>query len=362
MNRFCYQGPAGKRGLTALLSLTFVLAMTAACLAQHYSETNLVSNIPGMAAFTDPNLVNPWGIALGPTSPFWVSDNGTGLLTLYNSAGMPQPLVVTVPPPLGSTGASTPTGQVFNGTQDFQVASGKPGIFIACTEDGTISAWNPRVDLHRAVLVVDRSDHKAVYKGIALANVGTSNFLYAANFHSGKIEVFDKNFARVHLSEDAFEDERLPEHYAPFNVQNIGGKLYVTYAKQAHSKHDELHGAGLGFVDVFTPNGRLIQRLQHGLWFNAPWGVTLAPATFGKFSNAVLVGNFGSGWIAAFNPVNGAFLGLMLDNHDEPIFVDGLWALTFGNGGAGGSKTTLYFTAGINDEQDGLFGSLTPSP
>jgi len=362
MNPLIRWARAGMRGLTTLFSLVLVAVAATVCLAQRYAQTNLVSDLPGMAAFTDSNLVNPWGIALGPTSPFWISDNGTGLLTLYNGAGSPQALVVTVPPPHDGMDPSTPTGQVFNGTQDFQVAPGKPGIFIACTEDGTISAWNPGVDLHQAVLVVDRSKHKAVYKGLALANIGPNNYLYAANFHSGKIEVFDKNFAKVHLKEDAFEDERLPEHYAPFNVQNVGGKLYVTYAKQAHSKHDEIHGAGLGFVDVFTPSGRLIQRLQHGWWLNAPWGVTLAPATFGKFSNALLVGNFGSGWIAAFNPITGAFLGLMLNTQNDPIFIDGLWALTFGNGTAAGSMTTLYFTAGINDEQDGLFGSLSPVP
>jgi uncharacterized protein (TIGR03118 family) len=306
--------------------------------------------------------VNPWGIAMSSASPFWISDNGTGLLTLYNGAGKPQSLVVTVPPPKDSTATSTPTGQVFNGTQDFQVAPGKPSIFIACTEDGTISAWNPGVDVNHAVLVVDRSQQKAVYKGLTLASIGTANYLYAANFRSGKIEVFDKNFARVHLKEDAFDDDRLPEHYAPFNVQNIGGNLYVMFAKQAHSKHDEVHGAGLGYVDVFTPSGRLIQRLQHGWWFNAPWGVTVTPAGFGTFSNALLVGNFGSGWIAAFHPTTGAFLGLMRNSQNDILTIDGLWALTFGNGGAGGAKNTLYFSAGINDENDGLFGSLSPAP
>jgi uncharacterized protein (TIGR03118 family) len=183
-----------------------------------------------------------------------------------------------------------------------------------------------------------------------------------ANFHAGKIEVYDKNFGRVHLDDDAFEDERLPGRFAPFNVQNIGGKLFVTFAKQGHSKHDEVHGAGLGFVDVFTPSGRLIQRLQHGWWLNAPWGVTLAPSTFGKFGGDLLVGNFGSGWVAAYDPATGAFLGLLQDNQNQPVFIDGLWALTFGNGAAGGSKSTLYFTAGLNDEQDGLFGSLDPTP
>jgi uncharacterized protein (TIGR03118 family) len=348
--------------LTLLLATTLFSALNTAALAQGYTQTNLVSDIPGLAAFTDPNLINPWGIALGPTSPFWVSDNGTGFLTLYNTAGKPQSLVVSIPPPAGSSATSTPTGQVFNGTQDFQVAPGKPGIFIACTEDGTISAWNPGVDLHTAVLKVDNSHFKAVYKGLTLANNGSANFLYVVNFHSGKIEVFDTNYAEVHLQGDSFKDPHIPGNYSPFNVQNIGGKLYVTFARRQNNKHDEVDGTGLGFVDVFTPDGVLTQRLESGWWFNAPWGVAQAPADFGVFSNALLVGNFGSGWIAAFNPTTGAFLGLMLDSKGAPIFIDGLWALTFGNGAAGGAKNKLYFTAGLNGEQDGLFGSLQPTP
>ena len=332
--------------------------------AQHYTQTNLVSDVSGMMApIIDSNLQNPWGLARSATGPWWVADNNKGLSTVYNGAGTINPLVVTIPPPAGSNAAATPTGIIFNGTQDFALTTGNPGLFIFDTEDGTISAWNPAVNATKAVLKVDNSKvgGGAVYKGLEFAEVNGAHFLYAANFRSGQVEVYDTNFKRVNLGPDAFRDYEMPEGFAPFNVQAIGPNLYVTYAKQDAAKHDPVAGAGLGFVNVFSPTGALISRLQNGPWMNAPWGVVWTPRDFGEFSNTILVGNFRSGQIAAFNGLSGRFLGMMLDPTGKPITISGLWALVFGGGNANsGPANTLYFTAGINNEKDGLFGTLTP--
>jgi uncharacterized protein (TIGR03118 family) len=358
-----------KRALMlAALSLTFA----AASFAQHYEETDLVSDIPGRAAVTDPNLVNPWGLTRSSTSPWWVSDNGTGLSTLYDGNGNPfilkgqtMPLVVTIPgPTAGTTG--TPTGAVFNGTTDFQLTPGNPAIFLFVTEDGTIAGWNPMSTT--AVIKVNQSPD-SVFKGATIAQVGQSNFLYVADFRKGKIEVFDGNFQPVSLGVGAFEDPELffefggfilNRGFAPFNVQNIGGNIYVTFAQQDSAKHDEVDGPGLGFVDVFSPSGKLLMHLQHGDWLNGPWGMTLAPSDFGEVSHQLLVGQFGSGQIAVYNPVTGEFLGLLKDPKDNVITIDGLWSLSFGNGGTAGPLNTLFFTAGIQSESHGLFGTLTP--
>jgi len=325
-----------------------------------YKQTNLVSDLPGMAAVTDPNLVNPWGITASPTSPFWVSDNGKGVSTLYNGAGQPLPLVVTIPPPMGSTDTAAPTGVVFNGTTDFTVSAASkmgPARFIFATEDGTISGWNPTVDPTHAILAVDNSASGAVYKGLALANDGTRNLLYAANFHAGMIDVFDTHFAPVHLA-GSFSDPAIPAGYAPFNIQNLGGKLYVTYAKQDADKKDDVPGQGRGFVDVYNTNGTLQARLiQHGQ-LNAPWGLAMAPDNFGKFSHALLVGNFGNGRINAYDPASGRYLGHLRDAQGKAMTISGLWGLMFGNGASAGSTHTLFFTAGIDDEAHGLFGAI----
>lgn len=329
---------------------------------QHYKQTNLISNIPGMAAATDPNLVNPWGISRSSGSPWWVSDNGTGVSTLYTGAGVAAALVVTIPGADGGSGV--PTGQIFNGSQDFQIAPGKPAIFIFATEDGTISGWNPGVNA--TVAVVKVNTHSAsVFKGMAVAtiddpHVGSANYLYVADFRKGRVSVYDTNFHRVSMHDDAFEDERIPHGFAPFNVQNIGGNLYVAYAKQDSAKHDEIAGAGLGFVDVFSPTGRLLHRLQKSKWLNAPWGMAQAPSDFGIYSHDILVGQFGSGQILVFDPVTGDLKGSLLDANNVPIAIDGLWGIEFGSGGTSGSATTLYFAAGLNDEQDGLFGTIAP--
>ncbi len=345
--------------------------------AQHYKQTNLVSDIQGMAPTFDPNLKNPWGLTRSSSSPFWVGNNNSGTSTLYDGQGNPfppkqngGPLVVTVPPPGFAPGTqSAPTGVVFNGSPtDFLLAPGKQAIFIFATEDGTISGWNPGVNpptsVTNAILKVDNSDkgsaNGAVYKGMTSAEINGHRFLYVTNFRSGKVEVYDTNFQRVRPGEDAFEDEGLPRGFAPFNVQNVGGTLFVTYAKQDALRHDPVGGDGFGFVELFTPAGKHIGHLEHGDWFNAPWGVVWTTRDFGEFSNAILVGNFRSGWIAAFNGFTRKFIGFLKNPDDSLVTIDGLWSLTFGNDATAGLANTLFFTAGINNEQDGLFGTLTP--
>jgi uncharacterized protein (TIGR03118 family) len=372
-------------GASAVVGLALAIALfgqvAEAQTAQHYKQTNLTSNQASLAPIMDGDLVNSWGLARSSTSPWWVADNGTGLSTLYNATGEKQGLVVTIPsgdtqPPTG-----TPTGAVFNGDSSaFLLAPGKAAVFLFVTEDGTISGWNPGVSLSKAVIVVNHKS-ASVYKGVTIATVQTKNgpqtYLYAADFRQGRVDVFDSTFKPVQLQNgrddwngfnpergesgdaDSFEDPRLPRGYAPFNVQNIGGNIYVSFAKQDSAKHDELHGAGMGFVDVFSPRGRLLGRLQSGPWFNAPWGLTLASSDFGAYSHDILVGQFGSGMILAFDPVTGKFKGMLTGTDNNPIHIDGLWAISFGNDASAGPATTLYFTAGPDDETNGLFGSLT---
>jgi uncharacterized protein (TIGR03118 family) len=264
----------------------------------------------------------------------------------------------------------TPTGVVFNGSAtDFLVAGpGTHAIFMFATEDGTISAWNPGVNVGSSVIKVDHSDNGsangAVYKGMTSGEIDGKKFLYVTNFRSGKVEVYDTNFKQVHLGnphdDDAFDDDEIPRDFAPFNVQNIGGTLFVTYAKQDAAKHDPIGGDGFGFVELFTPTGKHIGQLEHGDWFNAPWGVVWTTRDFGEFSNAILVGNFRSGWIAAFNGFTHKFIGFLKNPDNSLVTIDGLWSLTFGNDATAGPANTLFFTAGINNENDGLFGTLTP--
>lgn len=382
----------------AKFSATFALAvLTFPSLtpAQHYTQKNLVSDLSGWAPIVDPNLKNPWGLTRSAGSPWWVGNNNSGTSTLYDGAGNPQNFFpdphpdsngnginspfnnfVMVPPPGFAPGtASAPTGVVFNGSPtDFLVAPGKQAIFIFATEDGTISGWNPGVNVTNAILKVDNSDKgsndSAVYKGMTSGEINGKRFLYVTNFRSGRVEVYDTNFHRcvstrnlcagVSFGEDAFDDDTIPVDFAPFNVQNIGGSLFVTYAKQDALRHDPVLGDGGGFVDIFSTSGKLQGRLETG-WFNAPWGVVWTPRDFGEFSNTILVGNFRSGWIAAFNGFTKKFIGFMKNDTDGSlIFIDGLWSLTFGNNGGAGSSTSLFFTAGLNNEQDGLFGTLTP--
>jgi len=353
--------------------LLLLLAQHAAPRAQasqgFYQQTNLVSDLAGVAKVTDPHLVNAWGIVHSQTSPFWISDNGTGVSTLYTGAGMPfppaAPLVVTIPPP-GASAAGTvaaPTGVVFNGTSGFVVsettATGtKSGVapFIFSTEDGTIAGWSPAVDVHNAIREVDKSPG-AVYKGLAIGSNASGTFLYASNFRAGTVDVFDTHFHQVSLA-GSFTDPNLLPGYAPFGIANLGGDLYVTYALQNAAKHDDVAGPAHGFVDIYDTNGNLIRRLVTRGRLNSPWGLAMAPAAFGRFSNDLLVGNFGDGHINAVDPASGDFLGQLRDADNNPITIDGLWGLDFGNDANAGPKTTLFFTAGINGEADGLFGSL----
>jgi uncharacterized protein (TIGR03118 family) len=364
------------RLVVLLLALSFPL-MT---FAQHYTQTNLVTDMGSSAPVPDSNLKNPWGLSRSTGSPWWVSDNNAGVSTLYNITGTTSTLaatinsrVVVIPPPHGSTSTSAPTGQVFNGSADFALAPGIPALFIFVTEDGTISGWNPNFDTahpNNAVLKVDNSPN-AVYKGVTIGDVNGVRYLYVANFRSGHIEVYDTNFKAITspsggdgnhhgmFSEESFDDREIPEGYAAFNVQNIGGSLFVTYARQDAPRHDDVPGAGFGFVDIFSTTGKLEGRLEHGPWLNAPWGVVWAPRDFGEFSNRVLVGNFGSGQIAAFNGFTGKFIGLMQNPDSTTVAIDGLWALAFGNSSGAGPYNALFFTAGPNGEVNGLFGALT---
>ena len=364
-----------------LLPILVLVALPRLTSAQHYQQTNLVSDIASMAPTHDPNLKNPWGITRSSGSPWWVSNNNSGTSTLYDGSGNIIPIngngVVIVPPPAFAPGAqSTPTGIVFNGSSaDFHLKNGKSAHFIFSTEDGTISAWAGGVN---AELEVDNSDNGsangAVYKGATSGEINGQKFLYVTNFRSGKVEVYDTTFKRAHLGEDAFKvngecdqdgqgecGDKIPAGFAPFNIQNIGGSLFVTYAKQDAAKHDDVAGAGLGYVEIFTPGGKHIGHLEHGDWLNSPWGVVWTTRDFGEFSNAILVGNFGSGWIAAFNGFTFKFEGFLKNPDDSLLTIDGLWSLTFGNDGTAGPANTLFFSAGINGEMDGLFGTITPT-
>jgi uncharacterized protein (TIGR03118 family) len=356
-------------GLT--LAAAFALSWGVPAEAQQYKRTDLVSDLAG-ASSLDANLVNPWGLSRSSTSPWWVSDNGTGLSTLYTGTGTINSLVVTIPPAAGGT-TGVPTGTVFNGTTDFKLPNGNPARFLFVAEDGTISGWNGGTQA-----VVVSTNPAAVYKGAAIATRDGAPYLYVANFSQRRIDVFDTSFHRVgsghgsghdslqgsrgdrDSSRDSFRDERVPRGFAPFNVQNIGGSLYVAFAKVDAEGKDEVQGAGLGYVDVFSPSGMLLRRFEHGPWLNAPWGLALAPGDFGAFSHNLLVGQFGSGGVAVYDVSSGRFVGMMQDDKGAQLSIDGLWALSFGNGATAGPLNTLYFTAGIQDESHGLLGSLTP--
>ena len=319
--------------------------------ANSFTQTNLVSDIPGMAKTTDPNLANPWGVSFSSGSPFWISDNKTGLATLYNGAGDIIPLVVTVPPP-----GSAPTGQVFNSSSSFN-----SDLFIFATEGGTITGWRGALGTTAETLSPGTG---GVYKGLAIATTPNGTYLYATDFHKNSIAVLP-GIGAPSLS-GTFTDPNLPAGYAPFNIQTIGGKLYVTYAVQDAAKHDDVSGPGHGIVDVFDLQGNFLQRLISNGPLNSPWGMAIAPTGFGNFGNDLLVGNFGDGTINAFDPSTGNFLGQLDGANGMPLINLGLWDLTVGNGGNGGSKSDLYFTAGIPGdgmvEDHGLFGSIAPTP
>jgi uncharacterized protein (TIGR03118 family) len=382
-------------------STALVLIMSAACCAQHYTQTNLVSNTAGVAPVTDPQLMNPWGLSRGSGSPWWVSDQATGFSTLYNGAGAKQSLIVTIPPadPTNqNTPTGSPTGTIFNGSQtDFLLAPGAPAIFLFSTIDGTIAGWNPTVAVARgaappstkAVTVAKTTDGSS-YTGLTTAFINGKRFLYAANFTKGRVDVYDSAFQAVGIRkkyssgnskgnenegsfpEHSFVDERLPAHYVPFNVQAIGNDIVVTYALHEEGSPFETDGPGLGFVDTYSSTGQLLRRLEHGDWLNAPWGVAVAPLDFGRFSHDLLIGQFAgggdtqsSGFIAAYDLATGKFDGLLQDASGKPLAINGIWALSPGNvsptnnDAAAAPAAEIYFTAGPNHGSGGLFGYLT---
>jgi uncharacterized protein (TIGR03118 family) len=376
------------------------LALSAGPLAsaQHYTQVNLVANTSGVAPVTDPKLVNPWVLSRTSSSPWWISDNGTGLSTLYNGAGTINPLVVTIPkanPNSKTFPNGTPTGTIANASlTDFLLAPGAPADFLFSTIDGTISGWNPTVGVAagaappstHAMVVVKTTDGSS-YTGLTSATVNGNRYLYAANFNKGTVDVYNNAFQKVTLHSNGegdryrdgdddrpFTDDRLPRDYVPFNVQAIGNDIVVTFVLHQEGNPLETDGPGLGYVDIFSSSGRLLRRLQHGDWLNAPWGVALAPLDFGIFSHALLVGQFagggtseGSGTIAAYDLATGSFMGLVQDATGKPLSINGLWALSPGNSAAAGSydpagspASELYFTAGTDHGTGGLFGYLKP--
>jgi len=343
------------RPAARLLALLAVTAFAIPSAHAQYAQTNLVSNIPGLAAFTDPDLQNPWGMSFGNTSPYWISDNGTGLSTLYNGLGVKSALVVSIPLPSG--GLSAPTGQVFNSAGAFQLSNGSNAAFIFATENGTIAGWNGAAGT-TAITMVDNSQN-ASYKGLAISGSGATARLYAANFATGTVDVWDGSFNPV---AGGFTDPTIPAGYSPFNVQNVGGNIVVTYAVVDPLTGDDVAGAGNGIVDVYDANGVLLRRLSSGGALNSPWGVALAPSGFGPFGNALLVGNFGDGTINAYDFFTGAMLGTLTDGMGNPLVNDGLWAIAFGNHSATSDPNSLYLTAGLNDEADGLFARITATP
>lgn len=370
----------------AVLSVATLLPFgTAAAWSRSaYTKVPLVSDLPGTAPVTDPNLVNPWGLTHSPHGPWWISDNGTGMASIYTGAGLQAAPAISIPSPSGEANGGTPDGIVFNRAasygygdeqdrQSFPVTqNGKSGssTFMFATEDGTILGWNKDVNPTSAVIAVNRStatdqqgDVGAVYKGLAIASGDHHDdaHIYATNFRFGTVEMFDDNFNLV----KSFTDPQLTstcvapgQCFAPFGIQNLNGDIYVTFALQGADKHDDQAGPGNGFVDVFDTEGHLEQRLiAHGN-LNSPWGLALAPHNFGTASGDLLVGNFGDGTINAYDPDTGEFDTQLQDNQGNPIQTDGLWGIGFGNNGQAGRKNELFFTAGINDEAHGLFGKI----
>jgi len=388
-----------KMSLRFTAGAALTLIMGAVSFAQHYTQTNLVSNTSGVAPVTDPQLINPWGMSRGSGSPWWISDNATGFSTLYNGAGTKQSLIVSIPPSDPNdknTPTGTPTGTIANSSQtDFLLVPGKPSLFLFSTIDGTIAGWNPTVAVAQgaappstqAVTVVKTSDGSS-YTGLTSAFIEGKRFLYAANFTKGRVDVYDNafhlvNLRKQHLDEDSadhdnggsaehsFVDENLPRNYVPFNVQAIGNDIVVTYVLHEEGSRFETDGPGLGFVDIYSSTGRLLRRLEHGDWLNAPWGVALAPLDFGRFSHDLLIGQFAgggdtqsSGFIAAYDLATGKSDGLLQDGSGKPLAINGIWALSVGNvspsnsDAAAAPAAQVYFTAGPNHGSGGLFGYL----
>jgi len=340
-----------------------------------FTVTNLVGSDSTVgAAQTDPNLVNPWGISESPSGPFWISDNASGFTSIdkVTSSGVTlnalAPITIATPP--GQTpGTASPTGQVFNSFASkgaFTLQDGSPASFLFATEDGTISGWNAAAG-SQSIIAVDEANNPAdgdesqglgaVYKGLAIAQSDAGPTLYAANFRHGTVDVYDQNFNLI----DSFTDPNLPKGFAPFNVQVLDGKLFVTFSEQNSARHDDVAGAGNGFVDEYDLNGHLLQRVASGGPLDSPWGLAIAPQNFGRLAGDLLVGNFGDGTINVYDLINDKFMGKLLGAGGKPIVIGDLWALSTGNDGSGGSSNTIYFTAGVQNEAQGAFGSITPN-
>jgi uncharacterized protein (TIGR03118 family) len=367
-----------------------LFCMGAIAFGQHYTQTNLVANAATTGVpTTDSNLVNPWGMSRSSGSPWWISDNATGVATLYNGSGTKASLTVTIP--AAKTGATgLPTGTIYNGNSaDFMLPGGKAANFLFSTIDGLIVGWNSSAGAVATVKTTDGSS----YTGLTSATVNGQQYLYAANFTKGRVDVYNSSFQPVDFAkqrmgwdrgrrgweEGAFDDDWLPRNYVPFNVQAIGDNIVVTYAEHLDDNPFETDGPGLGFVDVYTVDGRMVQRLEHGDWLNAPWGVALAPLDFGAYSHDLLIGQFAgggttqsSGYIAAYNVATGQFVGLLEDASGNPISINGVWGLSFGNAASNGNDynstsgdgapgAELYFAAGPNHGAGGLFGYLAPA-
>ena len=337
---------------TTLLVITTLVLSATFSRADSYSTTPFQSDLPGLAAHVDPNLVNPWGMAANSSgSVIWVSDNGTGVSTLYQQDGTARPLVVTIPTSARNKDGGNPTGVVFNGTTSFHVTlngNSQPALFIFVSEDGSISGWNPMVDGTHAIIAVDNGTNlgseRAIYKGATLGVANGHNFLYVTNFHTGRVETYDENFRKVNPR--GFVDHTLPAGYAPFGIRNFNDKIYVTYALQDAKGEDDVAGPGNGFVNVFDASGNFLQRLISNGNLNAPWGLALVEG------DELWVGNFGDGRINNYNVADGTFIETISHADATPLEIDGLWDLL--PLGAG-----VYFTAGIADEEHGLFGLIT---
>lgn len=344
-----------------LLISVFFFGLSVPASGQRFTVNSLTADVPGVAANTDPNLIGSVGLSRGIIGKWWVPNSGSATATLYDGNGVASPLIVNLPPVPGSSTPTRATGSVFTGATGFNATPGNPVLFMFVTLDGTILGWSPNVDVFNALVLVNRHG-QASYTGMTTAEIGSSQYLYVVNAMSASIEVFDTDLQQVFLADDAFQDPDLPDGLVPFNVQNIGQDILVTYHRAAGNDSNGPEG----WVAVFDARGHFVSRLHPGSALNAPWGVALAPQDYGEFSHLLLVANHGSGKIAAFDVFTGKLVGFMLDANGNVISIDGLWALSFADGGIADFATVMgpynacYFTAGPQMGRHGLFGSLVP--
>lgn len=374
---------AGFIFLLAVVTLSVATIMnptTYATPTTGYVQTKLVSDVPGLAPVTNSKLINPWGFSENSNGQFRVVANGTGRGILLDAQGEKAAADIIIPPPAGSPtkATSTPNGVGTNITSDFAITfNGRtaPAALLFSTEDGTIAGWNPSLSQTRAVIGNDQSGSGAVYKGLALGSAGGANYVYATNFHSGSVDVFDKNFVLHTFFVGQFTDPNAPAGFAPFGIQNINGVLFVAFAKQDADKHDDVAGPGNGFIDKFDTSGNFLARFASGTAaggtltaLNSPWGMVVAPGGFGSFSGDLLIGNFGDSHVSAFDLITGQFLGQLNDTGGNALVLTGgfqgtdtkgLWGIGFGDGAGGADTNAMFFASGINDESDGLFGTVT---